>query len=84
MDETASKSHDKLLRHYKELNSKLYSGRISKEERDSLRKLQDKLDELDEQDPDLVATVARVEKGYDELTSGLTQINRIIDGLLSR
>jgi hypothetical protein len=73
---------DTLQRRYKELNSKSYVGELTTAEKAELQEVERRLDDLDAQDNELKEVANRIEKGYDELRDGLSQINKILDELL--
>lgn len=68
---------------YQELNEKYFNGTITKEEQLDLARLEEALDEADTKDPRLMKLDREVNAGYDKLQSGLRQVNRILDELLT-
>ncbi len=78
-----SSQADILQKRYKELNSKDYLGHLTAEEKLELEKLEQQLDDLDTQDADLKAFTTEIDEGYNKLRRGLTDINKILDELLS-
>jgi len=74
---------DILQKRYKELNSTDYLGRLTPEDEVELEKIEQQLDELDAHDPDLKSFTTQINEGYDKLRRGLTEVNRILDELLS-
>jgi hypothetical protein len=69
---------------YHELNQKYYNGTITKEEKLELVQIQQALDEADAKDPQLMRLNKDVTAGYDKLHTALREVNRILDGLLTK
>jgi hypothetical protein len=78
-----SVSVETLQRRYKELNSKDYLGDLTEDEKSELAKLEQQLDDLDTNDANLTAFTAQIEQGYSKLRRGLSEVNRILDELLT-
>src|SRR5207253_3462274 len=76
-------SLDTLQKRYKELNSKSYLGQLTPPEKLELEKVEQQLDEIDARDADLTAFTQQIKDGYNKLHRGLTEINRILDELLT-
>ena len=79
----ASSAADILQKRYKDLNSKGYLGTLSAEDKVELERIERQLDELDAHDPNLKSLGTQIDQGYDKLRRGLTEVNRILDELLS-
>jgi hypothetical protein len=79
----ASSPANILQKRYKELNSKDYLGTLTAEDKIERERIEQQLDELDAHDPDLKSFATQIEQGYNKLRRGLTEVNRILDELLS-